>query len=182
MIEKDVYFLREAFRVAHDLSQDANTQVGALIVLGGTRLFEGANRIPYGMPGRFERGMREEDKILLGRPEKYAKLTHAEPDACSCAEAIGEQQSIIGTTMYCTWNPCTPCAKIIKESGIKRVVTHQYCDKWYAEKLADDKRINWDKSTREALEFFAKSGIKYECLDVPILGIEILFDNVVRKT
>ncbi len=183
MLEKDARFLEMAFHVARDLSQDANTETGAIIVNPGLNevFSEGANRMHYGMPDRFERFMFEKERKLLGRPEKYSDLTHAERDAIYEAVRGDLGLQLRGATMYCTWTPCVNCAELIINTGIKRVVTHKYCDNWYAEKLADNKRVDWGNSIKAALDLLGKCGVKYECLDIPLRGIEIRFDDVVRK-
>ena len=182
MQEKDAQFLKMAFHSARDLSQDANTQTGARIVdMFGNSLSEGANRMHYGMPDRFDRSRFEKERKLLGRPEKYSDLIHAERDAI-CEAVRGDLGlQLRGATMFCTWTPCINCAELIINTGIKRVVTHSYCDRWYAEKLTDNKRVDWGNSIKSALDLLGKCGVKYECLDFPLKGIEIRFDDVVRK-
>jgi deoxycytidylate deaminase len=182
MQEKDAQFLEMAFRSARDLSQDANTQTGAVIVNSFMNILsEGANRMHYGMPDRFNRSKFEKERKLLGRPEKYSDLTHAERDAIYEAVRGDLGLQLRGATMYCTWTPCVNCAEVIINSGIKRVVTSSLCDNWYAEKLADSKRVDWGNSIKSALNLLGKCGVKYECLDIPLSGIEIRFDDVFRK-
>jgi len=133
------------------------------------------------MPNRFKRGMNEDKRLLLVRPEKYSDLTHAERDAIYEAGRSDLGLQLRGATMYYTWTPCTNCAELIINTGIKRVVTHNYCDNWYSEKLTDNKRIDWGNSIKAALTLLEKCGVKYECLDVPLRNIEIIFDDVFRK-
>lgn len=183
MVEKDVDYLMDAFYAARILSQDANTQTGAKIVsLEGSVLAIGANRMHFGIKGRFEEWMSFEDKILIGRPEKYTDLTHAERDVIYTAFRTGHGSLVQGATLYCTWNPCVVCAEAIANSGIKRVVTHRYCSDWYAEKQENMQRVGWDKSIKDALSLLQRCGVKYDCLEVPIPGIRILFDDILRET
>jgi deoxycytidylate deaminase len=135
----------------------------------------------HGLSERFERGMPEEKRRLLGRPEKYTDLTHAERDAIYCAIRGGFGDLLVGATMYYTWNPCILCAEMIANSGIKRVVSHTNCDKWYGEKMEDSKRVSWDKSIKDALTLLEKCGVKYEYSDIPLTGVEIRFDDIVRR-
>jgi len=183
MIEKDIQFLKRAFCSARDLSQDANTQTGAIIANPERNciISEGANRMHYGMSERFERSRFKKERKLLGRPEKYSDLTHAERDAFYEAVRSDRGLELQNATIYCTWTPCVNCAEVIINSGIKRVVTHQYCDNWYTEKLTDNKRVDWGNSIKAALTLLEKCGVKYECLNVPLSGIEIRFDDVVKK-
>jgi deoxycytidylate deaminase len=185
MKEEDLHFLKRAFNTAYNLSQDENTNTGALVVFRDTDgtfeiLSEGANRAHYGFNGRFEQEMPLETKRFFGRPEKYTVLTHAERDAVFGAVRAGHGSILPMSTLYCTWTPCTPCAEVIINSGIRRVVTHSYCNNWYSEKIDATKRVNWDKSIADALRLLS-DGVEFECINEPVEGIRLKFDDILRE-
>ena len=63
----------------------------------------------------------------LGTKHEICYAIHAEQNAIIQAAKLGI--SIDGATLYCTHYPCTICAKMIVNSGIKRVVfLHPYPD------------------------------------------------------
>lgn len=175
--ERDIYFLRLAFQVAKNFSQDANTQTGALVVDSNFNLISfGANRARFGDSMRYEgRG----ERLIFERPDKYVILDHAEQDAEFGANRLGK--SLSGCTLYTTWTPCAPCATVTAGNGIKRYVTHQACTNWYFEADKNLKsRIDWDNSIKKAIDIFKRSNIEYICLSDPIGGVEILFDDKLR--
>lgn len=53
---------------------------------------------------------------------------HPEANAIVKLAMIGAK-SCLGATMYVIDEPCVECAKLIVQSGIKRVVYHRACDK-----------------------------------------------------
>ena len=176
--QRDIYFLRMAFQVAKNFSQDENTQTGAIIVDSNFNITSfGSNRANYGDPRRYEgRG----NKIIFERPDKYSVLLHAERDAHFVANRLGK--SVVGCTLYTTWNPCKECSEVTVNNGIKRYVTHDACTKWYFEANKNVKnRLNWEDSIKKALDIFKRSIVDYICLSEPIGGVEILFDDKLRK-
>ena len=67
MQKQDIYFLQEAFRVARELSQDANTQTGAVIVNRiGRMISAGSNRMNY-----YNRKMLKEPAVPIPRLFEY---------------------------------------------------------------------------------------------------------------
>jgi hypothetical protein len=61
-------------------------------------------------------------------------------------------------------------------------VTHDACTKWYFEANKNVKnRLNWEDSIKKALDIFKRSSVDYICLSEPIGGVEILFDDKLRK-
>jgi dCMP deaminase len=91
-------------------SNDPSTKVGAVIVKDLLIISTGYNCFP--------RGVAETEERLNDRPTKYAMVVHAEANAILAAK--GNTQ---GSTMYCTLFPCNECAKLIIQSGVKRIVT-----------------------------------------------------------
>jgi dCMP deaminase len=74
------------------------------------------------------------------------RTTHAEQNAIAQAARFGV--ALEGATLYCKLTPCYTCAKIIINSGIKRVV----CEQDY-------------HAGARSKEVFAEAGIQYELLN-----------------
>lgn len=122
----DIRFLDHAKQVAM-WSKDPSTKVGAVIVNPETKqiISSGYNGFPIGVndsPSRYE------DRLL-----KYKLVTHAEANAIVFA-----QKNLTNATLYCyPFMPCTSCAGLIIQSGIKRVVSYITLDdrteRWWEE-------------------------------------------------
>ena len=82
----------------------------------------GYNGAPAGVKSCAERGecMRRKLNIPSGTRHELGYARHAEQNAIIQAAKLGV--SIEGATLYCTHQPCVICAKMIVNSGIKRVV------------------------------------------------------------
>lgn len=85
-------------------------QVGALIVKDKMIISDGFN----GTPSGFENVCENED----GLTKSY--VLHAEANAITKVARSGNNSD--GATLYVTASPCIECAKLIIQSGIKRVV------------------------------------------------------------
>ena len=85
-------------------------QVGALIVKGRMIISDGFN----GTPSGFENICEDED----GKTKSY--VLHAEANAIT--KVAKSNNSSEGSTLYVTSSPCVECAKLIIQSGIRRVV------------------------------------------------------------
>jgi len=88
-------------------------QVGALIVKDQMIISDGYN----GTPSGFENICEDENNIT----KPY--VLHAEANAIT--KVARSHNSSSGATMYVTSSPCIECAKLIIQSGIKRVVYNQ---------------------------------------------------------
>lgn len=86
-------------------------QVGAILVKDKMIISDGYNGTPCG----FE-NICEDD--ATGRTKPY--VLHAEANAIT--KVARSNNSSEGATMYVTTSPCIECAKLIIQSGIKRVV------------------------------------------------------------
>ena len=82
----------------------------------------GYNGAPAGLKTCSERGgcLREKFHIPSGTRSEVCYATHAEQNAIIQAAKLGV--SIDGATLYCTHQPCSICAKMIINAGIRRVV------------------------------------------------------------
>ena len=102
-------------------SHAIRNKVGALIVKDNMIISDGYN----GMPSGFDNCC--EDEIWTCRPEDgpmmelktKPEVLHAEANAIT--KLAKSTQSSDGATLYVTLSPCFECAKLIIQSGIKKV-------------------------------------------------------------
>ncbi|MBE5781294.1 MAG: dCMP deaminase family protein [Clostridiales bacterium] len=97
-------------------------KIGAVIVRDKRVLTTGYNGAPANIPTCVEKGecMRQKLGIESGTRHEMCYAIHAEQNAIIQAAKIGV--SIEGAVLYCTHQPCVICAKMIVNSGIKRVI------------------------------------------------------------
>lgn len=88
-------------------------QVGALLVKDKMIISDGYN----GTPSGFENDCEDENNIS----KPY--VLHAEANAIT--KVARSNNSSEGATLYVTTSPCIECAKLIIQSGIKRVVYNE---------------------------------------------------------
>jgi dCMP deaminase len=109
------YFMGVAILAAHR-SKDPSSQVGACIVNAEKKIVGvGYNGFPIGCGDDDLPWAREADSIL---DTKYPYVCHAEPNAILNKNTA----DLRGCSIYVTLFPCNECAKLIVQSGIKRVV------------------------------------------------------------
>lgn len=138
----DRYFIDLAAATAQ-ASKDPNTKVGAVIVRPDRTVASlGYNGFPRGVTDSAER--------LNDRETKYALVVHAEPNAI-----LSAHEPVRGYTMYSTLFPCSDCAKLIIQSGIKRVIAPTYSDER-------------DKSLKLWMSrvMFAEAGVEFQLIDM----------------
>ena len=119
----DVRFMDMAFVVASWSScYQENRQVGAVIVKDKRILTTGYNGASSGIMSCKEKGecLRKKLNIPSGTRHEICYAVHAEQNAIIQAAKLGV--SVEGATMYVTHQPCSICAKMIINSGIKRIV------------------------------------------------------------
>ncbi len=104
----DLRYLRMA-RIWSENSYCLRRQVGALVVKDKMIISDGYN----GTPSGFE-NVCEEDGVT----KPY--VLHAEANAITKIARSGNNSE--GATLYVTDSPCIECAKLIIQSGIRRVV------------------------------------------------------------
>lgn len=98
--------------------------VGAVIVKDNHVLTTGYNGAPKGFPHPIETGcIREELGIPSGQFSDVCPCLHAEQNAILQAALFGV--SVKDGTLYCTTQPCTQCARMVVNAGIKKVVFEQ---------------------------------------------------------
>lgn len=111
-------------------------QVGALIVQGKMIISDGYN----GTPSGFENNCEDEDN----KTKPY--VLHAEANAIT--KVAKSNNSSENATLYVTTSPCLECAKLIIQSGIKRVV---FSDKYH---------------THDGLVLLEKAGVEVVFIDL----------------
>lgn len=129
----DLRYLRMA-RIWAENSYCKRRQVGALVVKDKMIISDGYN----GTPSRFE-NVCEDNNVT----KPY--VLHAEANAIT--KLARSSNNSEGSTLYVTASPCIECAKLIIQSGIKRVV--------YAEKYRLD----------DGIKLMQRAGIKVEYLN-----------------
>ena len=110
----DCRYVRMA-RIWAENSYCKRRQVGALVVKNKAIISDGYN----GTPSGFENICEDENNVT----KPY--VLHAEANAIT--KLARSHNSSDGATLYVTASPCIECAKLIIQSGIKRVIyTEQY--------------------------------------------------------
>ena len=116
----DEYFMKIAHLVA-ERSTCTRRRVGAIIVKDKRIISTGYNGAPRGLKHCLEVGcLREQMGIPSGERQELCRGAHAEQNAIIQAASSGV--SMDGATMYCTTAPCSTCAKMIINAGIRRLV------------------------------------------------------------
>ncbi len=105
----DERYMRMA-RIWAENSYCTRRKVGALLVKEKMIISDGFNGTPSGFPNCCE----DENNV------SYPYVLHAEANAITKVARSGNSSE--GATLYVTASPCIECAKLIIQSGIKRVV------------------------------------------------------------
>ena len=107
--------------------------VGAVIVKDKRVLSTGYNGSPKGTRHCEDMGcIREQMNIPSGTRHELCRGVHAEQNAVAQAAYFGV--SVNGATIYTTTYPCSMCAKILINAGIKEIVY----DEGYVDDLSKD--------------------------------------------
>lgn len=131
----DEYFLRIAAEVAKR-STCLRRSVGAILVLDRYILATGYNGPPSGIPHCEDVGcLRDRMQVPSGERHELCRGLHAEQNAIIQAARHGT--SINGATLYATHHPCSLCAKMLINAGVRRIVIREdYPDQLGKELLA----------------------------------------------
>lgn len=152
----DEYFMKMAF-LAAERSTCRRRHVGAIIVKQRQVLATGYNGAARGTKDCLELGcLRDQLKIPSGERHEICRGIHAEQNAIIQAARHGT--NICGSSLYCTHSPCTICAKMIVNAGIKRIVV---CD-------------DYPDMLNLAKELFQEAGVKFEKCPMPNMQIHVL--------
>jgi dCMP deaminase len=122
-------------------SKDPSTKVGAVIVDGDRRILStGYNGFPKGI---------RDDERLENRDEKLEIIIHAEINAILFA-----QRNLNNSILYTyPLMPCSRCAAIVIQSGIKKVVApNNVPDRWL-------------KSFERTKQMFKEAKVQLNCID-----------------
>ncbi|EIM64693.1 deoxycytidylate deaminase [Desulfobacter postgatei] len=116
-------------------------KVGAVLVKDKRILCSGYNGAPSQIPHCRETGcLREQLNVPSGEKHELCRGVHAEQNVIIQAAFHGIP--VAGASLYCTTQPCSICAKMIINAGIKKV----YFKKGYDDPLS--------------LEMFAQAGVE----------------------
>ena len=145
----DVRFMELTQKVAEWSScYQENRHVGAIIVRDKRVLTTGYNGAPSGVKSCVEKGecLRKKLGIPSETRHELCYAVHAEQNAIAQAAKLGIV--LEGATLYCTHQPCVICAKMIINSGIKRIIYKEgYPDEFSLQLLkeAGVETIQFDK-------------------------------------
>jgi dCMP deaminase len=134
----DEYFSRIAFEVS-TRSTCLRRHVGAILVLDKRILATGYNGAPRGLRHCLEVGcLREARGVPSGQRHELCRGLHAEMNVLIQAASHGIR--VEGATLYSTSFPCSLCAKMMINGGIRRIVAQSdYADSLAKELLAEAK-------------------------------------------
>jgi len=132
----DEYFM-EIAHLVKGRSTCLRRKVGAVLVKDKNILATGYNGAPSGVRHCHETGcLRDQLGIPSGEKHELCRGIHAEQNAIIQAAKLGV--TIKGATLYCTILPCFICAKMIINSGIKKIIIEgDYSDKFSKDMLEE---------------------------------------------
>jgi dCMP deaminase len=113
-------------------------KVGAVIVQDKQIVATGYNGAPKGIAHCDEKGgcLREKLCIPSGERHELCRALHAEQNAIIQAATSG--QSIEGATIYITNQPCSICAKMIINAGIRKIIVNEGYPDEFAVEILDE--------------------------------------------
>ena len=157
-MERDIKFMKMAYKHAKDRSNDPRTNTGAVIFRDNEILSLGANEVVYGL--NFSKYMGESQN-------KAYFLHHAERKSLACCARDGIKT--FGASMATPWEPCSPCGLMIADAGIKELILHKDLNDYYRANMTDDK---WLKDQDMALEMLDKAGVNVRYLEGKLFSPE----------
>ena len=96
----------------------------------------GQQRVPHASWSREFASLREQLKVPSGQRHELCRGIHAEQNAIIQAAFYGV--SIKDATLYCTTQPCSICAKMLINAGIRKICYQTgYADAMATEMLAE---------------------------------------------
>jgi dCMP deaminase len=137
-------FLELAKEVA-SWSIDPSTKVGCVLVRDRRVVSTGYNGFPRNISDDFDR--------LMDREKKYEITVHAEVNAVTTAALHGV--STAGCNAYVTFSPCSRCAAVLINAGIKEVYV-------VGGSIIPDR---WLPNFITASNLLAEAGVLYQVLD-----------------
>jgi len=138
MKEKMIRAYMKTAEIFSELSHARRLHVGAIVVKDDRIISIGYNGMPAGWDNNCEDVIQHSDDTtsLKTKPE----VLHAETNAI--AKLARSSESGLGADIFITHSPCLDCAKLIYQSGIKRV----YFGKQYR--------------SSDGIDFLTKSGVE----------------------
>jgi dCMP deaminase len=131
----DLRFLELAKHIS-EWSKDPSTKVGAVIADNKNII------VSVGFNG-FPKGIADDDR-LFEREIKYKKIVHAEVNAI-----LHAKKDLSNCTLYTyPFMPCSQCANLIVQSGIKKILAPIYINE------------RWEKDFNISIETFQEAGVK----------------------
>lgn len=119
----DEYFMEMALLTARR-STCLRRQVGAVIVKDKHIIATGYNGAPAGLPHCDRTGcLRDQLGVPSGERHEICRALHAEQNAIIQAAMMGN--SIEGSTIYVTHQPCIICAKMIINARISAIIAKE---------------------------------------------------------
>lgn len=140
-----IRFLQFATLVA-SWSKDPSTKVGCVLVKNRRVISTGYNGFPKGISDDLSR--------LNDREKKYEITVHAEVNSITNAALHGV--STDGASAYVTFSPCSRCASVLINAGIKEVYVAS----------GQDVPERWLDNFTLARTILAEAGVLYHLLDL----------------
>lgn len=142
----DIRFMRLAEEIS-SWSKDIRTKVGSVIVDNDN------NPISMGYNG-FARHINDLDEERYKPENKLKYVIHSEENAIiNCAR---HNQCTVGTTIYVTLFPCSNCAGMIVNAGIKKIICKE---------KPDFNNERWGESWKISETIFNEGGVKVLYMD-----------------
>lgn len=134
----DLYFLNISKQAAN-MSKDPSTKVGSVI-------FDSNNRIISTGYNGFPKGIEDTEERLNNREIKYKLVIHAEQNSIlfACRDLSGCSIAVW------PFQPCSKCAGIIIQSGIKRVI---------APNASEDVLSRWKEDLELSTQLFKEADV-----------------------
>ena len=143
----DRYFMDIASMVA-TRSTCLRRSVGAIAVSNRRILATGYNGTPKGLRHCSEAGcIRQELNIPSGQRHELCRGLHAEQNCIIQAAVHGVQ--LEGSTIYCTFQPCVVCAKMLINAGIREIFYEEGYPDELSLDLIGESKITLTKLDRE---------------------------------
>ncbi len=128
----------------------AGRAIGCVIVKDKRIMTTGYNGAPAGILTCRDRGECLRDKLGIpsGTRAEICYATHAEQNAIIQAAKLGV--SIDGATLYCTHQPCSVCAKMIINAGIRRIMYREGYPDEFSLRLLNEAGVTLERFEPEA--------------------------------
>lgn len=139
----DKKFMDEALK-SEEKSDCIRRKVGCVIVRDNQVLVEGYNRPVGGIKSCSEVGcIRNKYHIKAGEKREICRYICAEQIAVSEAARLGV--SLNNSTIYVTYFPCSLCAKLLVNAGVKKIVYLRDYPDDLAKAFLDEANIPYNK-------------------------------------